>query len=331
MNSQVETISDVMLEEVRRVVGDGLARPQKSLPAWLFYDERGSQLFEQITVLPEYYLTRTELAIFRQYSPTLPAHLQAKVTIAELGAGTAAKTGLLLREFVAHQGSTLYQPIDISPSALDDAATSLAEKVPGVRVEPQVANYITEPYVIRRPHGQAILALYIGSSIGNFSPEEATSVLRTLRRHLAAGDALLLGLDLAPSQRKGIDILLAAYDDAAGVTASFNKNILVRLNREIDADFDVDAFAHRVRWNAELSRIEMHLESLHAQTVRVGSVHVSFAPGETIHTENSYKFRQAEIDTLLRSSDFTIDVTMRDEEERFAVVLAKTGSFQNAG
>ena len=325
MSSQAEMIPDVVVDDgLRRAVREGLAGPQKLLPAWLFYDERGSQLFEQITALPEYYLTRTELGILAKYASTLPAHLEAKITVAELGAGTAAKTGLLLREFVAYHGPTLYQPIDISPTALHEAATSLAETVPGVHVEPQVANYITEPYTIRRPQDHKILALYIGSSIGNFSPAEATAILRNLRSHLAAGDSLLLGIDLAPGQRKEVDLLLAAYDDAAGITAAFNKNMLVRLNREMGADFDVDAFAHRVRWNAEASRIEMHLESLQPQTVHLGGDVVSFVCGETIHTENSYKFRQTDISALIHSSGFAIDLTMYDDEERFAVVLART-------
>ena len=323
MSTQIEIVQDALAEVVGQVVREGLGAPQKSLPAWLFYDERGSQLFEEITALPEYYLTRTERGILAKYSPGLPAHLNAKVTVMELGAGTAAKTGLLLREFVAFHGSVLYQPIDISPSALEEASTALAETVPGVRVEPQVANYITEEYTIQRPAEHRILALYIGSSIGNFAPDEATEILRKLRSQMETGDALLLGVDLAPSARKPVDMLLAAYDDAAGVTAAFNKNVLVRLNRELGANFAVDRFAHRARWNAAASRIEMHLESLGEQTVRIGDDSVHFANGETIHTENSYKFTQAGLIALLRDSGFTIDHTMHDADERFAVVLAE--------
>ncbi len=323
MSSPVETVSELVVDNLAKVVREGLSAQQKWLPAWLFYDERGSRLFEEITALPEYYLTRTERSILAKYSPTLPAHLSAKVTVAELGAGTAAKTGLLLKEFVAFDGSVLYQPIDISPSALYEAAASLATTILGVRVEPQVANYVTETYRIHRPENHKILALYIGSSIGNFSPEEARVILRNLRGHLDVGDFLLLGVDLAPSERKGIAMLLAAYDDAAGVTAAFNKNILVRLNRELGLNFAIDSFAHRVRWNAVDSRIEMHLESLRAQSVQFGNGVVLFAAGETIHTENSYKFRQDDLVSLLRSSGFAIDHTMYDEEERFAVVLAE--------
>ncbi len=323
MSTQIETVQDGLTEVVGQVVREGLGASQKTLPAWLFYDERGSQLFEEITALPEYYLTRTEREILAQYSPELPARCDGNATIVELGAGTAAKTGLLLKEFADFHGSVLYQPIDISPSALEEAAAALAAKVPGVRVEPQVANYITEGYTVRRPEGHRVLALYIGSSIGNFAPEEATEILRKLRSQLTAGDWLLLGVDLAPSERKPVAMLLAAYDDAAGVTAAFNKNVLVRLNRELGANFAVDRFAHRARWNAAASRIEMHLESLDEQTVRIGDDSVHFASGETIHTENSYKFTQAGLFTLLRDSGFVTDRAMHDSDERFAVVLAK--------
>ncbi len=322
MSTEIAAVPETLLDVVGQAVREGLGAPQKTLPAWLFYDERGSQLFEEITELPEYYLTRTERGILARYAPALPDHLRAKMTVAELGAGTATKTGLVLREFARVDGAVLYQPIDISPSALDEAATVLPVTIPGVRVEPQVANYITESYEIRRPEGHRILAMYIGSSIGNFSPEEATGILRSLRSHLEAGDSLLLGVDLAPSARKPVEMLLAAYDDAAGVTAAFNKNVLARLNRELGAEFAMDRFAHRARWNAEESRIEMHLESLTEQTVRVGAETIRFAKGETIHTENSYKFTHEGLVALLDASGFAIDHTMQDEDERFAVVLA---------
>ena len=322
MSTQIAAIPETLTDVIRQVVRDGLGAEQKTLPAWLFYDERGSQLFEEITALPEYYLTRTERGILAEHAAALPRHFGGKVTLTELGAGTAAKTGLVLREFVAQHGSVLYQPIDISPSALDEAATTLAESIPGVRVEPQVANYITETYAIRRPAEHGILAMYIGSSIGNFAPSEAVGILRKLRTHLAEGDALLLGVDLAPSERKPVAMLLAAYDDAAGVTAAFNRNVLVRLNRELEANFAVESFAHRARWNAVESRMEMHLESLVDQTVRIGEDLVHFAAGETIHTENSYKFTRGGLSELLQKSGFGIAQTMRDADERFAVVLA---------
>lgn len=304
----------------------GLTAAQKTLTPWLFYDEIGSQLFEQITDLPEYYLTRTERALFSEYADGIFREIAEPVTIAELGAGSASKTGILLKAAVGRQGEVLYQPIDVSPTALDEASASLSG-VGGLTIQPQVANYITEPYTLARPANHRILTLYIGSSIGNFSPEEAEGILRNLRRRLEPGDVLLLGVDLAPSavpdRGKSVANLLAAYDDAAGVTAAFNKNVLTRLNRELDANFDVDAFAHRARWNAEASRIEMHLESLRAQTVKIDGRRIAFAAGETIHTENSYKFTPGALMELLKSADFMEVRVFQDVGRSFAVALAR--------
>jgi L-histidine Nalpha-methyltransferase len=314
---------DALLEAVLREALTGLTSTPKTLSPWLFYDEHGSHLFEAITALPEYYLTRTERAIFAKHGPVLPLLLKEPVTIAELGAGSASKTGILLKEFVDAQSGVLYQPIDISPTALDEAAASIAEKIPGASVEPQVANYITERYNITRLPGHRVLVLYIGSSIGNFSPAEATDILRNLRSHLEPGDTLLLGVDLAPGEHKFVETLIAAYDDEAGVTAAFNKNVLTRLNRELDADFNLDGFAHRARWNAAASRMEMHLESLAAQTATIAGQRIEFSEGETIHTENSYKFTQTSILTLLNNSSFALNLILHDDQQRFAVVLAK--------
>ncbi len=314
-------------EAVLHAAVEGLCVPkgrQKSLPPWLFYDERGSQLFEEITALPEYYLTRAERSIFVAHAEELAAAMDGPVTIAELGAGSASKTGVLLRAFAAVQDEVLYQPIDISPSALKEAAASIAAEIPGVRVAAQVANYITEPYAIERPDGCSILALYIGSSIGNFSPREAEGILRNLRGQLRAGDALLLGVDPAPGEHKPVAELLAAYDDAAGVTSAFNTNVLARLNRELGADFALEGFAHRARWNAACSRMEMHLESLRSQTVHLAGRQIAFAEGETIHTENSYKFTEAGVTALLAAADFAVEQLLYDAHHRFAVVLATT-------
>jgi L-histidine Nalpha-methyltransferase len=334
----------------------GLTATPKTLSPWLFYDERGSQLFEAITELPEYYLTRTERALFATHAddilrefltPGAPASRPFSTpdtfTIAELGAGSATKTGLLLQAATRLQPNVLYQPIDVSASALE-AAENLAATIPGLNVHAQVANYVTEPYTLQHPcthangngngnahanghqHGtrSRILALYIGSSIGNFSPDEANTILRRLRSHLQPGDALLLGADLAPSAHKPVSTILAAYDDAARVTADFNLNVLARLNRELDADFNLDAFAHRARWNANESRIEMHLESLIPQTVHIAGQGIPFAQFETIHTENSYKFTDEALNTLLTSSGFTPTRTFHDPTRSFALTLAHT-------
>jgi L-histidine Nalpha-methyltransferase len=301
----------------------GLTTPQKTLSPWLFYDERGSQLFEAITDLPEYYLTRTERALFEAHADDILREFVSPVTIAELGAGSATKTGLLLQAATRFQPDVLYQPIDVSASALE-AAENLAANIPSLNVHAQVANYITEAYTLERPENHRVLALYIGSSIGNFSPDEAQSILRRLRSHLQPGDALLLGADLAPSAHKSVDTILAAYDDAAGVTAAFNLNVLARLNRDLDADFNLDAFAHRARWNAAESRIEMHLESLIPQTVQIAGRRIPFAQGETIHTENSHKFTDQALDDLLARSGFTPTRTFHDPTRSFALILAHT-------
>ena len=328
------TLRDAILREALV----GLLKPageQKSLPAWLFYDERGSALFEQITTLPEYYLTRTERSLLAAHADEIIAQMGVPVTLAELGAGTAAKTGLLLRAALHSQPEVLYQPIDVSASALREAAETLGAEFPGVIVAPQVANYITEAFTIERPAQQRVLALYIGSSIGNFPPAEQLAILRKLRAHLVPGDALLLGVDLAPTPgqengrtngnghaHKSVTTLLAAYDDAAGVTAAFNRNMLVHLNRELGSDFDPARFLHRALWNAAQSRIEMHLVSYGAQTVHLGGHAIHFADDETIHSENSCKFTAETVLTLLARSGFKPALSLTDAAGFFSVTLA---------
>jgi len=323
----VATIAEAV-DPIAAVSRIGLSASQKTLPPWLFYDDAGSNLFEQITALPEYYLTRTERALFERYADDILMSPR-EVTIVELGAGTAAKTGILLREAVRIQGRVVYQPIDISPTALAEARENITLNIPGVSVRPEVANYVTEPYRIHRERGHGVLALYIGSSIGNFSPEEARAILANLRTQLKPGDGLLLGTDLAPGKNKSVESLLAAYDDNAGVTADFNLNILARLNRELGANFDLARFGHEARWNPAESRIEMHLVSSGAQTVKIPAnsagpaLTLRFLPGETIHTENSYKFSPEAIAALLADSEFTVARTFTDPEALFAVTLAE--------
>jgi len=315
------------VDPIAATARQGLSSPQKSLPPWLFYDEPGSNLFEQITALPEYYLTRTERALFETHAEEIFLTLAEPLTIAELGAGTATKTGILLRALTRFQPDVLYQPIDVSPSALAEAR-SLESHIPQLSVRPQIANYLTDPIRIHREPDRRVLALYIGSSIGNFSPEEARAILANLRAHLHPGDALLLGTDLAPGENKSIQSLISAYDDAAGITAAFNRNILARLNRDLDANFELDCFTHEARWNPAESRIEMHLTSTCAQIVHIpansaGPAHtLHFAPGETIHTENSHKFTTTAIAALLADSGFTPTRTFTDPATLFAVTLA---------
>jgi dimethylhistidine N-methyltransferase len=325
MAAAVESQS-TLRDDVLAAALQGLAVPagkQKTLPPWLFYDQAGSALFEQITRLPEYYLTEAERSIFAARAGDIVARDGSSITIAELGSGTASKTGLLLSAAARRQPDLLYQPIDVSASALQEAVESLPAIVPNLRVQPQIANYVSNGYTITRPDGCSILTLYIGSSIGNFGPDEARSILRKLKKHLnKLGDALLLGVDLAPCPAKPLEVVLAAYDDPQGVTAAFNKNILVRLNREIGTNFNVDAFQHRASWNAPESRIEMHLESTVAQTVTMADRQIGFAAGETIHTENSYKFTERSLRELLSDSGYGSPQWFEDERHYFGEALA---------
>jgi L-histidine Nalpha-methyltransferase len=323
-----------VLEAVANEARSGLLATPKTLAPWLFYDEAGSRLFEQITELPEYYLTRTERSIFAAHAEEIlreaargqgPA---GKLTLIELGAGTATKTGILLAEAVSQQGSVVYQPVDVSETALAEASENILKNIPDVTVRCQVADYTREGLPLDRLRNTRTLALYIGSSIGNFTPEAAKSVLQNLRAQLLPGDTLLLGTDLVPGPHKTVATLLDAYDDAAGTTAAFNLNVLARLNRDLGTDFVLENFRHKILWNPAASRIEMHLESLVAQRVQIpgydgDGVHsIDFAPGETIHTENSYKFTAAAVRALLASANFKMTRSWQDPKHLFAVTLA---------
>jgi L-histidine N-alpha-methyltransferase len=302
---------------------NGLSERPKSLSPWLFYDQEGSRLFEAITELPEYYVTRTERQILARHADEiiLAAAGGRDLSLIELGAGTATKTGLLLDAVVRLQGSVSYHPIDVSETALEEARTRLEAELPEVTVEPIVADY-TEGMRHAASAAGRRLVLYIGSSIGNFAPADAIEVLRGVRAQLEPGDCLLLGTDMVKEQ----DMLLAAYDDAAGVTAEFNKNMLVRINRELDGNFNPRFFRHQARWNEEHSRIEMHLESLLAQRVAIRALdmEVSFSRGETIHTENSYKFTDQRVLSLLTRAGFKLRQQWSDANRWFTVYLAAT-------
>lgn len=323
----VDATSHAVATEVRA----GLTSSPRTLSPWLFYDEVGSQLFEAITELPEYYLTRTERDIFTAHADEIlreAASGKQRLTLIELGAGTATKTGILLAAAVRQQGSVVYQPVDVSESALVMASENISANIPGVSVRSQVADYTTQPLPLDRLAELRTLALYIGSSIGNFSPDAAAALLRNVRAQLLPGDKLLVGTDLGPGKHKNASTLLAAYNDAAGTTAAFNRNVLERLNRELGANFDLAQFQHKAVWNEKQSRIEMHLQSRCRQQVHVpansagGALRLNFEAGETIHTENSYKFNPASVEKLLQSADFAISRSWQDDQGLFAVTLA---------
>jgi L-histidine Nalpha-methyltransferase len=301
----------------------GLTAAPKTLSPWLFYDPVGSELFEAITELPEYYLTRTERAIFTEHGDAILAAAGApELAVIELGAGTAAKTGVLLEAATRHCARVRYYPIDISASALDEARRRISERAPRVRVETRVADYTQDMSAIPATRCRR-LVLYIGSSIGNFEPADATGLLRSLSRRLAPGDLLLLGLD----HRKERSVLLRAYNDAAGVTGDFNRNVLVRVNRELGGGFRPGLFRHRAVWNERMSRIEMHLESLIAQAVPIRDLGltVDFRRGESIHTENSYKFTPETAAQLLERGGFALQQSWADAQGWFGVYLAEAG------
>lgn len=276
-----------------RAMIEGLtSQPKQTSPKWL-YDARGSALFEQITELPEYYPTRTEIALLQAYLPQMVEGLGPGAVVVELGSGSSRKTLLLLSALPA---PAVYAPIDISVSALQGACEALRRRYPDLELAPVVADFtetLVLPEQLARQRG-ARLGFFPGSTLGNFPPEQALALLRSLRQLLGQGSCLLIGLDTVKSEAT----LLPAYDDAAGVTAAFNLNLLVRMNRELGADFDLEGFAHEARWNAAAQRIEMHVVSRRAQSVEVAGVRVEFAAGETIHTENSYKFRPSSARTL---------------------------------
>jgi L-histidine Nalpha-methyltransferase len=327
---------------VANAVREGLSASHKKLPPWLFYDRTGSRLFDEITERPEYYLTRTERGILTAHAETMIERAAdgRHLRITELGAGSAEKTRLLLKAAVANQGKVIYEPLDVSASALDLAKRGIESEIPEVAVCPKVMDYTRESgrqsrrlHLARNhddhagidfdflPAGERRLVLYIGSSIGNFEPHEARRILRSVRAGLKQGDGLLLGVDLVKDRSD----LLAAYDDFAGVTADFNLNMLARLNRELDAEFNLDSFEHRAVWNEKESRIEMHLESRVAQKVLIAALEmeVSFAQGETIHTECSYKYAPGQAEGLLKDAGFGNTESWTDERGWFNVCLAR--------
>jgi dimethylhistidine N-methyltransferase len=291
----------------------GLLRPDKHLPCKYFYDAEGSRLFERICELPEYYLTRTELAIMADAAPAIAGALGPKVRLVEFGSGSSRKTRLLLDHL---QQPTAYLPIDLAEDALAAAVASLRAQYAALPIEPLLRDY-TEPVPLPpAPAGTACTVCYFpGSTIGNFTADETVVFLRRVAAIVGNGGRLLLGADL----QKDLQVLLPAYNDAAGVTAAFNLNLLKRINRELGGDFDLRGFAHYAFYNAPLGRIEMHLVSLREQTVDVGDHRFGFAAGESIHTENSYKYSIAEFQALAAQAGWRPARAWTDRRGLFAL------------
>jgi L-histidine N-alpha-methyltransferase len=301
-----------LAEDVRR----GLTKePKRFLPKY-FYDELGSQLFEAICLLPEYYLTRAENEILEQYADEIVSSLNGSTTLLEMGSGSASKTRLIIEALLRKQSELLFIPVDISATALDSSSRILLQSYPQLSIEAYAADYFAGLAELEKKPRARTLALFLGSNISNFDPEEALKFLRALRQVLRQGDALLLGADL----KKDRSVLEGAYNDALGVTAAFNLNVLARINRELGGNFDLRAFQHHAFYNEALGRVEIYIESTHAQTVTISELAmvVEFGEGEQIHTENSYKYDLSDIARLAAETGFARAHTWLDKKNQFS-------------
>ena len=294
----------------------GLSRSTKSIPPKHFYDDTGSELFEAITGLEEYYPTRTEIALLRGAASQIARHIPEGTALVEFGSGASVKTRILLD---AAPQVEVYAPIDISPSALAGAAQAIRADYPGLDVAPLRDDFTNALALPAACEGRPIVGFFPGSTIGNFTTGEALEFLEGARRLLGPGAAFIVGVDLV----KDAQTLVAAYDDAKGVTAAFNKNLLTRINRELGGDFDLGAFEHRAIWNDAESRIEMHLVSLKDQAVRVAEATFQFKTGETLHTENSHKFTVKRLGDLARAAGWRLEREWVNDHPAFAIVLLR--------
>ena len=306
---------DEQLRAFRDDVVAGLSAPIPAVPARWLYDRTGSELFDEITRLPDYYPTRTETALLRSVIPEVAALVPKRSAVVEFGAGSATKTPILLESV----DPALYVPVDISGDYLAQSAQELRGRFPDLQVEPVVADFVrpfTLPAAVEKLRR---LGFFPGSTIGNFVPRSATDLLRQFRELLGDGSQLLIGMDRV----KPVERLVAAYDDPAGVTARFNVNLLERINRELDGTIPLDAFRHEARWNDILSRIEMHLMALRDVEFEVSGRRFAFKRGETIHTENSHKYGRRGARVLLLAGGWTPLAEWSDAAGEFSVILAE--------
>ncbi len=307
-----------MLNDVR----EGLRRTPKQLSPKYFYDERGSELFEEITRVPEYYLTRVERALLERHIPELIGELRPR-SLVELGAGSASKTRIILDAMRSRGAADFYIPIDVSAEFLESAATLLRKEYPDTRITPVVSD-ITAAFELPGLSPPVLFA-FLGSTIGNFSRRQASVFLSHVRRLMEPADAFLLGADL----KKDPEVLNAAYNDARGVTAEFNLNLLRRLNRELGADFPVHDFAHHAYYSSENSRIEMHVVAARDLEIIIpGMETVTMAKGETIRTEVSYKYDRDAIDGILRDSGMHLERWITDDDRAFSLAVARAAPIE---
>ena len=304
-------------EALRADVLRGLTATPKTLPPKWFYDERGSELFDEITRLPEYYPTRAERSILVEHAGDVAAACGAD-TLVELGSGTSEKTRLLLTALREAGGLARFVPFDVDPSVLRAAGTAVAREYPGVAVHAVVGDF--ERHLPLLPSGGRRLVAFLGSTIGNFEPAPRAEFLRSLASTLTAGDSFLLGTDLVKDPAR----LVAAYDDSGGVTAAFDRNVLAVVNRELKADFDLDAFDHVARWDAGAEWVEMRLRSRRAQTVSIAALDltVDFAEGEQMRTEVSAKFRRDRVEGELAAAGLRMTEWWTDADGDFGLSLS---------
>ena len=312
--SLVDVDSDGVATAFRTDVLQGLSEPQKAVPARWLYDDVGSQLFEAITQLPEYYPTRAESEILTDRCAEFREQIGTGRAVVEFGSGSSVKTPLLL----ACIDPAAYVPLDIAGDFLRQSAEALAAKFPHVPVFPVEADFMRKVELPSEVAGMPKLGFFPGSTIGNMVARTAVDLLRTMRSTLGEGSQLLIGMDLI----KDAAVLEAAYDDAQGVTARFNLNLLERINRELDGTIPLDDFRHVARWNDDYARIEMHLEAIRQIEFEVSGRRFTMAEGETIHTENSHKFSRRSSNTLLLAGGWTPRCRWLDEQGRFSLILA---------
>lgn len=315
-------MSEVAVDSMLDEVWAGLSARPKTLSPKFFYDTRGSELFEQITRVPEYYLTRTEVALLERWSPELVRSL-GPGSVLELGAGSARKTRILLDALAAQRGEGLYVPVDVSGPFVEATAAQLEREYPSLKVVPHVAD-VTDPLELGLGLPGPTLFLLLGSTIGNFPPGEAEEILGHVRGLMGDGDRFLMGVDLRPGDGKSQVELEAAYNDRSGVTAEFNLNMLRVLNRTLGTDFDPELFEHRAFYDPEPGWIEMHLVALEDLSVTVPDRgQIAFRAGESVRTELSCKHDRSSIQQLFGAADLVLDRWFGDDRGRYALVLGR--------
>jgi dimethylhistidine N-methyltransferase len=312
---------DKSVDSFAKDVVAGLSSNPKTLPPKYFYDHIGSKLFEAICDLPEYYVTRTEFSILQNFADDIAGQFDDNVTIVELGSGNSSKTRLLIEALIRQKGKLHYLPVDISKSILMETSHALLSSYRQLRVSAYISEYFTALRHLQQETFESKLILFLGSNIGNFEPEAAVDFLKKTYATMQESDRLLMGADLM----KDKSIVEPAYDDSQGITAQFNMNLLTRMNRDLGGNFDLSQFRHKAFLNETLGRVEMHVESLRQQAVTLHQLkrEFFFEKGETIHTENSYKFTFPVLKKLAARGGFEIEKTWMDQRKWFSLNLLK--------